>query len=382
MTRPPVAIAHDYLTQRGGAERVVLAMHRAFPEATIHTTLYDAEGTYPEFRDARINTSPLNRIRTLRRSHRAALPFLMPAASRTRVEADVVLVSSSGWAHGFDIDGRSLIYCHAPARWLYQPVVYLGSPMYASPRGIALAALRPFLIRWDRAAASRADRYLCNSRIVRERIMAAYDIDATVLHAPVGINSGGVVSHIHELESWVERGFLLVVSRLMPYKNVSHVIEAMRGSDDRLLVIGSGPEQHVLERDLPDNVRILSDIPDAQMRWAYRHAVALIAPSHEDYGLTPLEAGAWGKPTLALREGGYLDTVAEGVTGLFFDFPTAADIREAIEEFRDHPWDPEAIRGHMQQFSEDYFAERLHEEVEGLSTTNDPQLRPQTGDSR
>ena len=366
VTRPRVAIAHDYLTQRGGAERVVLAMHRAFPEATIHTTLYNPDATYPEFREARIATSGLNRIGLLRRNHRAALPFMMRTSSRLTVDADVVLVSSSGWAHGFDFTGRALIYCHAPARWLYQPAVYLGGPMYASWRGIALAALWPFLVRWDQSAAARADRYVCNSRIVRERIKSAYGIDAEVLRAPVGLSSGGIVSPIREVGDWADSGFLLVVSRLMPYKNVSAVIEAMRGSGDRLLVIGTGPERNALERDLPGNVRILSDLADAQMRWAYEEALALIAPSHEDYGLTPLEAASWGTPTLALREGGYLDTVVEGVTGLFFDTPTAPAIRTAINEYRSHPWDPDAIREHMEQFTEARFAARLQAEVAGL----------------
>ena len=124
--RPTVAIAHDYLTQRGGAERVVLALHRAFPDATIHTTLYDPDGTYPEFRDARIVTSPINRIGPLRREHRAALPLLPYAVSRLRIDADVVVASSSGWAHGVPTTGRKIVYCHAPARWLYQADAYLG----------------------------------------------------------------------------------------------------------------------------------------------------------------------------------------------------------------------------------------------------------------
>ena len=318
------------------------------------------------FRNTRIVTSGLNHIGLLRRHHRAALPFLAPASSRLRIDADVVLVSSSGWAHGFDISGRTLIYCHTPARWLYQPVNYLGGPMYASWRGIGLAALRPYLVRWDQSAAARADRYVCNSRVVRERIKAAYGIDAEVLHAPIGINNGGVVSPVRELGGWADSGFLLVVSRLMPYKNVSAVIEAMRGSDDRLLVVGRGPERHALERDLPENVRILSNLPDAQLRWAYREALALIAPSHEDYGLTPLEAGSWGTPTLALREGGYLDSVVEGVNGLFFDCPSAADIRTAIDQYREHPWDPDAIREHMEQFTEARFVARLQVEIAGL----------------
>ncbi len=366
MSRPPVAIAHDYLTQRGGAERVVLAMHRAFPEAAIHTTLYDPDGTYPEFRDARIVTSPLNRIGRLRRSHRAALPFLAPASSRLHVDADVVVASSSGWAHGFDMTGRSLVYCHAPARWLYQPAEYLGGAPYTSAKGLALTAMRPFLLRWDRRAAARADRYLCNSRVVRDRIAEAYGITAEVVPAPVGIDTDGAVDPVPELANWADDGYLLVVSRLLPYKNVDRVLEAVRGLDERLVVVGAGPEREALTAALPANARIVSDLTDAQMRWAYSHATALVAPSLEDYGLTPIEAAAWGRPTLALRAGGYLDTVAEGVSGLFFDAPTPAAIRTAVLANRGRTWDDSLIRAHMQQFTEDRFAERLRAEVAGL----------------
>ena len=365
MTRPRVAIAHDYLTQRGGAERVVLALHRAFPEATIHTTLYDPDGTYPEFRDARIETSPLNKVGRLRRSHRAALPFLAPVSSRLRIDAEVVVVSSSGWAHGFAITGRRLVYCHAPARWLYQPVEYLGGPPYSSARGLALAALRPFLLRWDRRAAGRADRYLCNSRVVRERIAEVYGITAEVVPAPVGIDTSGPTEAVPALTDWAD-GFLLVVSRLLPYKNVDRVVEALRELDERLVVVGAGPERESLSAMLPGNARIVSDLPDSQMRWVYAHARALVAPSHEDFGLTPIEAGAWGKPTLALRAGGYLDTVAEDVTGLFFDAPTPEAIRAAVVADRGRSWDPVAIREHMEQFTEAHFAARLQAEVAGL----------------
>lgn len=124
--RPRVAIAHDYLTQRGGAERVVLSMLEASPDATVHTTLYDPEGTFPEFRDVDIRVSPLNRVGPLRRHHRAALPFLPFASSALRIDADLVIASSSGWAHEFPTTGHTLVYCHAPARWLYQSERYLG----------------------------------------------------------------------------------------------------------------------------------------------------------------------------------------------------------------------------------------------------------------
>ena len=189
---PTVAIAHDYLTQRGGAERVVLTMLEAFPDATLYTTLYDPESTYPEFRDARIVTSALDRFGPLRRHHRAALPLLAAASSRLRVDADVTVVSSSGWAHGFDISGRRLVYCHNPARWLYQADDYLGGSSSRARTGrLALALGAPPLRRWDRRAAVRADRYLANSTTVRDRIKAAYGIDADVVPPPHGVDALG-----------------------------------------------------------------------------------------------------------------------------------------------------------------------------------------------
>ena len=141
MTRARVAIAHDYLTQRGGAERVVLAIARAFPGARIHTSVYEPDGTYPEFADLEVVTTPLQRVAPLRRDPRRAQPVLAPVVGRHRIDADLVVASSSGWAHGFDTDGRVLVYCHAPARWLYQPENYLGGPRWRSPKGLALAAL-------------------------------------------------------------------------------------------------------------------------------------------------------------------------------------------------------------------------------------------------
>jgi len=115
-----VAIVHDYLTQRGGAERVVLAMHRAFPAAPIYTSLYEPDLTFPEFRDLDVRPSYLNRSQTLRRQHRLAAPLLAHAFSKLQIKEDVVLCSSSGWAHGVHTTGTKLVYCYCPARWLYK----------------------------------------------------------------------------------------------------------------------------------------------------------------------------------------------------------------------------------------------------------------------
>lgn len=361
---PDVAIAHDYLTQRGGAERVVLAMHRAFPEATIYTTLYDPDGTYPEFRQANIVVSPINRVGPFRRDHRLALPALPFAASRLNVPGDVVLVSSTGWAHGFKMNGSVLVYCHSPARWLYLSEQYLGGPFWRSLRGWALFALKPYLLWWDRRAAGRADRYISNSTVVHKRIQKAYGIESDILHPPHSVDVSGEHQEVPDLLEFIGRGgHFLLVSRLLPYKNVGQAIDAFRGLGQRLVIVGAGPLGHRLVATLPPNVRMVSNLTDAQMRWLYASCSAVIAPSHEDFGITPLEAGAWGKPTIALRAGGYLDTIVEGVTGAFIQEPTAMAIREALMRFRAQDWESDKIRSHVSNFSESKFRERLQSEV-------------------
>jgi glycosyltransferase involved in cell wall biosynthesis len=358
MSRPTVAIAHDYLTQRGGAERVVLTLRKAFPDAPIYTTLYDPDGTYPEFRDAQIITSPLNRVGVLRSDHRRALPLLAPASSRLRVDADVTIVSSSGWAHGFDIRGRSAVYCYSPARWLYDSDRYLGRPAVSSPLGLALLAMRPALTRWDSRAASRADRYLAISEVVRERIRATYGIDAEVVPAPHSMDREAEQQLIPDLGDWTD-GYLLLVSRLLPYKNVDLAIEAARESGRRMIVIGRGPEEQRLRATLPSNVRMFSGLSDSQMRWAYAHARLLVAPSHEDFGLTPLEAATFGVPSVALRGGGYLDTIVDGETGLFFDVPRPEALNAVLDVADRHPWDPVVLRRRADLFGETRFVDTI-----------------------
>jgi glycosyltransferase involved in cell wall biosynthesis len=363
-SRPTVAIAHDYLTQRGGAERVVLAMHRAFPDATIYTTLYEPERTYPEFRNARIVTSALNDVPQLRRHHRSALPLLPLAARSMRITEDVVLASSSGWAHGFSASGLRLVYCHAPARWLYQAEAYLGADHSQSLRGMALLTLTPWLKRWDKRHALAADGYLANSHVVRDRMREAYGIEAPVLPAPHAMDTTAPQEPVPALDGWQD--YHLVVSRLLPYKNVEAVVEAFRDLPERLVVVGHGPLRRSLERRLPPNVRLLSDLTDGQLRWVYAHSSALVAPALEDYGLTPLEAAAYGKPTLALGAGGYLDTVVPGVTGLFFDQATPIGIRTAVLAGRRHTWSAARIRQHAGQFSEPVFRAALQRAVADL----------------
>jgi glycosyltransferase involved in cell wall biosynthesis len=349
-----VAIAHDYLTQQGGAERVVLSMMRAFPMATVHTSLYDPGSCFPEYRVARVQPSPLNVARPLRLRHRLAFPLLAPAFSAMHIDADVTLVSSSGWAHGVRASGHKIVYCHAPARWLYQQQRYLAG------RGrlarMTLRAGETRLRAWDRAAARTADHYLVNSRAIRDQVKRVYGIDAAVLHPPVTIDVDGP----HRPVPGLTPGYVMCVSRLQSYKNIDVVIDAMRHLPDaRLVVVGSGPLEARLTARAGRNVTFTGQVADDRLRWLYANAGVLVGASFEDFGLTPIEAAAFGVPTVALRFGGYLDTVRHNVTGLLFDTLNAGHLAASLADALTRGWDRETVRAHADRFSERRFIDSL-----------------------
>lgn len=367
---PRIAIAHDYLTQRGGAERLVLSIVKAFPDATVHTLFYEPGQTYPEYQNVNIRVSPLNKISPFRKDPRIALPFLRYASDRMNIDADVVVASSSGWAHAFPTRGKKLVYCHSPARWLYLEDDYVGEAGKFGPKRLVLKMLGNGLRAWDKRAALAADEYVGNSSVVVERIKRVYGINADPLFPPFSpaVAEGGTKGIPALGDEWASGGHFLVVSRLQPYKHVDRVIDAFRDlPNERLLVIGKGPLGDQLRASAPENVRLVEGLSDAQMRWAYAHAKALVAASHEDFGLTPLEAGAHGVPVLALRAGGYLDTVKEGTNGYFFEKAQPADIREAVERLvADTSLDREAIREHADRFREELFIRQLRARVDRL----------------
>jgi glycosyltransferase involved in cell wall biosynthesis len=355
-----VAIVHDYLTQRGGAERVVLSMLKAFPEAAVYTSLYEPRTTFPEFASADVRPLRLNRVRSLRRHHRLALPLLALVFSRLRIDAEVVLCSSSGWAHGVRASGRKVVYCYNPPRWLYQAGEYLGRSSLS--RRAVLGLLAPRLRRWDIGAARSADCYLTSSRAVRERIRSTYGIEPEIVPPPPTITPTGATAAV----PGVEPGFLLCVSRLLPYKNIQSVIDAFAQLPaQRLVIAGSGPLELRLRNGAPPTVRVLGQVTDEQLRWLYANCRGLVAASYEDYGLTPLECGTFGKPVAALRWGGFLDTVQEGVTGVFFDRPTGAGVRSGVEDMLRSVWHPATIRAHAEIYAESRFIERLRAIVTG-----------------
>jgi len=346
-------IAHDYLTQRGGAERVALALGDVFTDAPIVTSVYEPDLSFPEFKEREVVTGPLQRWPGVRRDPRKALPLLAGAWNRTAVsDADVVVASASGWAHGVGVPDRTarVAYCHNPARWLYQTEDYLP---HAWQRAVT-RPLRGHLERWDRRAAERVDTYVANSSSVAERIERVYDRPATIIHPPVSIDVDGPQEPVEGLQP----GFFLTVGRGRGYKNVRAVIDGVGMVDGaQVAVVGSAPTGEQVD----PHAHWLGVVSDAQLRWLYANARALVAVSYEDFGLTPVEANAFGTPVAVLRAGGYLDSTEEGVSGVFIEAPEASAVAETLRGMPD--LDGAAVVRHAARFSQDVFARRMHEVV-------------------
>lgn len=349
-----VALAHDYITQRGGAERVALAMTRSFPGAALHTSVYAPPQSFPDFADVDLRTSRLQSVPVVRRDPRLAMPMLASVWDGIHIKAvDAVVVSSSGWAHAVRTDPGTakVVYCHNPARWLYQPEDYFTDPLQRA----AFAPLRRSLIRWDQRAARTADVYLANSTVVARRIESVYERPAQVLHPPIGIDAEGEQRPVEG----VEPGYWLTVARGRAYKNVDAVLEGVTAvPGERVVVVGSPPPGQGGD----PRVRWLGVVSDAELRWLYANARALISVSREDFGLTPLEANAFGTPVAVLRAGGFLDSTADGVSGAWVEAPTADAVARTVAGFP--AFDAGAVREHAAGFSEASFSRRLRAVVD------------------
>lgn len=359
-----VAIVHDYLTQRGGAERVVLSMVRAFPGAPLFTSVYEPSSTFPEFAEVDVRPMRLSRFGVLRDDHRRGLPAYPFAFSARRIDADIVLCSSSGFAHGVRTGGLKVVYCYTPPRWLYHEAEHY---MRQWPPAVvaATSVLRPALRYWDRRAASSADRYLTSSSAVRDRIRTEYAIESDIVPPGTNLDAGGEQTPVTGLRP----GFALCVSRLLSYKNVEDVALAFaRLPHVPLVIVGDGPAAEEVRRVAGPNVTMLREVTNAQLRWLYANCALLVTASYEDFGLTPVEAAGWGRPTAALRAGGFLDTVVEGVTGFFFDEPEPPSIADAVERVLGQHFAEGPILEHARFYSEDSFIARLRAAVLDVPT--------------
>lgn len=357
-----VAIVHDHLVHLAGGERVVLALTKAFPQAPVYTSMYEPSAEFPAFRDVEVRPSPLNRLAPLRRRHRWAMPLMAPAFAFMHIDADVLVCSSAGWAHGVRLNPptRKIVYCHTPARWLYQADRYLGTSKLGWRLGLRM--LTTPLRRWDRSAAASAHRYLSNSRAVADRVKDCYGLESEVLAPPIGIDPGAPQEPIEGIEP----GYLLCVSRLLPYKNVDIVIDAIRSlQGPRLIIVGTGPDEKILRLKSNTFTKFVGNVSEGEMRWLYANCRAVVGASYEDFGLSIIEAAAFGKPAVALRWGGYLDSVLADETGVFFDVLSTDSLAQGIRRLLGATWDDAAIRAStIDRFGEDRFVARMQSVVQ------------------
>lgn len=364
--QPRVVIAHDFLEAYGGAERIAVAIAGAFPEAPFHLILGRPEVVKRMGLDGRAEAL-VRPPPALLRWYRLAAPLYQGMVAASRLPAADVLVSSSyAFAHGFRTENRAphLCYCYSPLRFAWTMTDEYGRGLGLGAAGVAALRALAAPMRWaDRRAAARVTRYVAESRYVAEQIGRFYGRPAEVLHPPVDTVRFHPAPDPHDHD-----GYFLFCGRLVePYKRPGIAIEAVRGTGLRLVVAGDGPALPALRERAGPNVEFVGHLEDADLVALMQRCAAAVFPSRDDFGLIPVEVAACGRPVLAYRGGGALETVAPGVSGEFFDRQDADTLRGAMMAFDPDRYDPGAIRAHAERWGVERFQARLRELVEELA---------------
>jgi glycosyltransferase involved in cell wall biosynthesis len=354
-----VAIVHDYLNQAGGAERVVDVLHSMYPSAPIYTTILDRQSLWPGLRDADIRTSWAQWLPGVDRHFKAYFPLYPSAVESFDLrEYDLVISSSSAYAKGAitRADACHICYCHNPMRFAWDYERYVGREELGRATRMVLPALIRRVRAWDLRTARRPDLYVANSTVVAERIRRHYGRDCEIVFPPVG--TGRYAPGRSEEE------FFLIVSRLASYKRIDLAVKAFTRLGKLLIVIGDGPDRPALERIAGPTVQFRGRLPDDEVADHYARCRGFVLPGEEDFGITPLEANASGKPVVAFGAGGALDTVREGVSGVLFHEQTVEALGNAIQRCEQMRWDEETLCKHAAAFSEEVFRRRFAEVVD------------------
>jgi glycosyltransferase involved in cell wall biosynthesis len=336
---------------------VFLELCEMFPEADIFTAVYDEKGTEGRFAGRQIHTSFLQRLRPSARNFRVLLP-LYPAAieSLDLSEYDVVISSSSAWAHAVLCDERSVhvSYCHNPFRYAWNDRdSTLDRRIDPLSRWLLRSTFRRWR-QWDRDAAQRTDRYVANSRITQARIRAYFGRAADVVPPPIDTSRFSprpVGDHY------------LTVSELVPHKQIDVAIDAFARVTMPLVVVGDGPQARRLQRTAPPNVTFTGRLPDDEVTELMASCRALVLTSIEEFGMAAVECQASGRPVIARLGGGALETIVDGVTGAFFT-GGPADLARAVLRFEDHQFDPQACIENARRFDKQVFQRRIREQIQ------------------
>jgi len=362
-----VAIIHDALNQYGGAERVLEQIHAIYPTATVLVPIHDPARMPPHYADWDIRTCWLNRVPLARRKHRLMLPLYPQAIESFDLDGyDLVISSSYAFAHGVLTKPGTyhINYCHSPGRFLWDYHRYADREKLGSAVRWLLSPQLAWLRQWDRLAADRPDAWIATSRVVRDRVRKYYGKTSIIIPPPVDVTRFEIGEGTG--------GYYLMLMRLVGWKRPDIVVEACTRLGLPLVVAGDGREFEALRRIAGPTIRFVGRVNDAQMRPLYRDCKAFILPAEEDFGITPLEAMASGRPVIALGRGGVLDTMDPGATGIFFDQQSVEAVADVLATFDDRDFNPRAIRRHAEGFDNVVFRERLRCFIKSAMEENIP----------
>jgi len=349
-----VAIVHDYLNQMGGAEKVVEVFCSMFPDSPVYTSVYDPAAMSPFWRTRDVRTSFIQRISPRLGIARALLPLYPVAFESFDFQGyDVVLSSTTTFAKGIVTRPETchVCYCNNPSRYVWMYHEYVARDRLGSTARRVLPYVVSPLRVWDYAAAQRVDQFVAGSFNSARRIHKFYRRDSVVVQSPIDVNA--------YTPSSAQDDYFLIVSRLQSYKRIDLAIEAFNRLRWPLRIIGSGPDAARLRGLAGPTVQLMGRQPDEVVREHYSRCQAFIFPGEEDFGLTPLEAQASGRPVLAYGAGGALETVRLGQTGAFFAEQTVDTLVAALRGFDPARFDPRAARANAQRFDVSVFKDRL-----------------------
>ena len=364
-----MALIHDFLLDLRGAERVFIAMCDIWPDADIFTAIYDEDATEGRFAGREVRTSFLQKLRPNARTFRTLLPLYPAAMESFDLSAyDLVVSSSSAWAHAVVCDPETVhvSYCHNPFRYAWND---RDSTLARRPEPVSRAMLRSLFRRWrqwDWIAAQRVDRYVTNSRTTQGRVKAYFGRDSTVVYPPV---------ETHRFSPATVGDHYVVLSELMPHKQIDRAVQAFNALGLPLQVIGDGPDLARLQRLAGPSVTFTGRIGDTEVARRLGGCRALVVTAVEEFGIAAVEAQAAGRPVIAAAAGGALETVIDGATGCFWS-GGPDDLAAAVADFDDAAVDPGACVENAARFDTRIFRDLLPQQVDEAIAGAQPRERP------
>ena len=357
-----IALIHDWLNQYGGAEDVLETLVSLYPDAPLYTALYDRERMPAHWRDWDIRTGFIDRLPLARRKQQLYFPLYPFAFEQFALRGyDVVLSNKSGFCHGVITGPETMhvCYCLTPTRYVWRYHQYAERENLGRATRLLLAPSLTFLRQWDRLAADRVDHFIAISDEVRRRIAKVYRREATIIYPPVDVGRFEPSSRVED--------YYLFVGRLVPYRRLDVLIEAFNKMGRPLVIAGSGRDRERLEALAGPTVKFLGFVPDADLPDLLARCRAFVWPGEEDFGISPLQANAAGRPVIAYAAGGALETVvtgpADAATGALFAEQSVAAIIEAVESFDPLSVDPAVARRHAEQYDIAVFKRKIDDFV-------------------